>query len=83
MGYKENLYEKAKLNENQFFFKLYQWLKTEKVWEEKFLKISSSKRLFYILKDQSQSESCTVMSDSATPWIIQPVEFSRLEYWSG
>ena len=29
------------------------------------------------------SESHLVMSDSATPWTIQSMEFSRPEYWSG
>ena len=29
------------------------------------------------------SESHSVMSNIATPWTIQCVEFSRLEYWSG
>ena len=58
-------------------------MKTEKVWEEKFLKIASFKHLFYMLKDQSESESHTIVSDSATPWIIQSMEFSRPEYCSG
>ena len=30
-----------------------------------------------------ESESCSFVSDSATPWTIQSVEFSRPEYWSG
>ena len=29
------------------------------------------------------SESRSVMSDSATPWTIQSMDFSRPEYWSG
>ena len=29
-----------------------------------------------------ESESRSVMSESATPWTIQSMEFSRLEYWS-
>ena len=29
------------------------------------------------------SGSCSVVSDSVTPWIIQSMEFSRPEYWSG
>ena len=29
-----------------------------------------------------ESESHSVMSDSATPWTLQPMEFSRPEYWS-
>ena len=31
-----------------------------------------------------ESESCSVMSDSATPWTIhiQSIEFSRPQYWS-
>ena len=32
---------------------------------------------------ESASESCSVVSNSATPWIIQFMEFSRPEYWSG
>ena len=31
----------------------------------------------------SSSESRSVMSDSASPWTIQSMEFSRPEYWSG
>ena len=41
---------------------------------------------FKILLDvslQCKSESSSVMSDSATLWIMQSVEFSRSEYWSG
>ena len=30
-----------------------------------------------------ESESHSVLSDSVTPWIIQSMEFSRPEYWSG
>ena len=30
-----------------------------------------------------RSESHLVVSDSATPWTIQSMEFSRPEYWSG
>ena len=29
----------------------------------------------------SESESCSVKSDSATPWTIQSMEFSIPEYW--
>ena len=29
------------------------------------------------------SGSCSVVSDSVTPWTIQSMEFSRPEYWSG
>ena len=29
------------------------------------------------------SESHSVMSDSATPWTIQSMDFSRPKYWSG
>ena len=29
------------------------------------------------------SESRSFVSDSVTPWIVQSMEFSRLEYWSG
>ena len=31
----------------------------------------------------SESESHSVVSDSATPWTIQSMEFYRPEYWSG
>ena len=31
----------------------------------------------------SESESHSVVSDSATPWTIQSMAFSRPEYWSG
>ena len=30
-----------------------------------------------------ENESHSVESDSVTPWTIQPMEFSRPEYWSG
>ena len=29
------------------------------------------------------SDSCSVMSDSATPWTVQSMDFSRPESWSG
>ena len=29
------------------------------------------------------NESHSVVSDSATLWTVQSMEFSRLEYWSG
>ena len=31
----------------------------------------------------SECESCSVVSDSATPWTTQSMEFSRPEYWRG
>jgi len=37
----------------------------------------------YIQTHISMSDSCSVMSDSETPWTIQSMEFSRPEYWSG
>ena len=36
-----------------------------------------------VYTDISESERCLVMSNSATPWTIQSMEFSRPEYWSG
>ena len=30
-----------------------------------------------------ESESCSVMSNSATSWTIESMEFSRPEYWKG
>ena len=30
-----------------------------------------------------ECESCLLTSDCVTPWIIQSMEFSRPEYWSG
>ena len=35
------------------------------------------------LRKESESKSHSVVSDSATPWTIQSMEFSRPEYWSG
>ena len=35
--------------------------------------------IYHKVKD---SESHSIMSDSATTWAIQSVEFSRPEYWS-
>ena len=32
---------------------------------------------------ESESEGRSVMSDSATTWTIQSMEFSSPEYWSG
>ena len=32
---------------------------------------------------ESESESRSAMTDSAIPWAIQSMEFSRSEYWSG
>ena len=37
----------------------------------------------YIIQHSQRSESRSVVSDSATPWTIQPMKFSRPEYWSG
>ena len=35
------------------------------------------------IRIQSENESCSVLFDSETPWNIQSMEFSSLEYWSG
>ena len=35
------------------------------------------------VKNNCVCESCSVVSDSAIPWTIQSMEFSRPEYWSG
>ena len=35
-----------------------------------------------IASGKSESESCSVMSDSVIPRTIQSMEFSRPEYWS-
>ena len=35
-----------------------------------------------IASGKSESESCSVMSNSVIPWTIQSMEFSRPEYWS-
>ena len=42
---------------------------------------------FKLLSTTLESVSCSVMSDSATPWTVAPqvplsVDFSRQEYWS-
>ena len=29
-----------------------------------------------------ESEGCSVVSDSATPWTTESMEFSKPEYWS-
>ena len=34
-------------------------------------------------RQKISSESRSVVSDSATPWTLQSMEFSRPEYWSG
>ena len=36
-----------------------------------------------VIMDVTESETHSVVSDSATPWTIQCIEFSRPEYWSG
>ena len=38
---------------------------------------------FWAFSVYLESESHSVVSDSATPWAIQFMEFSRPEYWSG
>ena len=38
---------------------------------------------FWAFSGYLESESRSVVSNSATPWIIQSMEFSRPEYWSG
>ena len=35
------------------------------------------------MEQESESEGHLVVFDSATPWTIQSMEFSRPEYWSG
>ena len=44
-------------------------------------------RQFVYLRWKNQSVSCSVVSDSVTPWVAHqaplPMEFSRQEYWSG
>ena len=46
-------------------------------------KLTNTVLLISLLRPKSESESHSVVSDSATPWIIQSMEFSRPEYWSG
>ena len=36
----------------------------------------------FFIGSWSESESCSVVSDSATPWTIKSMEFFRPEYWS-
>ena len=38
---------------------------------------------FHFWAFESESESCSVVSNSATPCTIQSMEFSRPEYWCG
>ena len=37
----------------------------------------------HTMKVKNESQSHSVVSDSATPWTIESMEFSRPEYWSG
>ena len=37
----------------------------------------------YLYQTKHESESCSVLSNSAIPWPIQSMEFSSPEYWSG
>ena len=37
----------------------------------------------HLLLSVKWSESCSDVSNSATPWTMQSMEFSRPEYWSG
>ena len=39
--------------------------------------------LWDLLRLLSESKSCSVVSDSATPWTTQSLEFFRPEYWNG
>ena len=48
----------------------------------KCLLICEDSKEVLLLRGQSESESRSVKSDSATPWITQSMEFSRPEYWS-
>ena len=34
-------------------------------------------------KHHNESESCSIVFNSMTPWTMQSMEFSRPEYWSG
>ena len=34
-----------------------------------------------LAKSNAESESCSFIFDSAIPWTIQSMEFSRPEYW--
>ena len=49
----------------------------------KWLSYTHTHTHIYIYTYICESESCSVMSDSATPITIQSMEFSRPEYWSG
>ena len=42
-----------------------------------------ARQWFNIKHNGSENESCSVVSDSLTPWTVQSVEFFRTEYWSG
>ena len=45
--------------------------------------ILDTNSLPYVYTYVKESESRSVVSDSATPWTIQFMDFSRPEYWSG
>ena len=52
-----------------------------------YLEWINNKVLLYSTENYIQypiiSQSCSVMSNSVTPWTIQSGEFSSPEYWSG
>ena len=39
--------------------------------------------LYMFCKHHNESESCSIVFNSMTPWTMQSMEFSRPEYWSG
>ena len=39
--------------------------------------------IVYLLYVKSEHGNCSVVSNSATPWTTQTMEFSRPEYWCG
>ena len=47
------------------------------------LGILQARMLEWVAISFSESESLSVVSNSATPWAIQSMEFSRPEYWNG
>ena len=47
-----------------------------------FPKMEKAKTRINIFKFIVNSENLSVMFDSAVPWAVQSMEFSRSEYWS-
>ena len=83
--YTMDYYSGIKRNKTGPFVEM--WMDLERVIEsevsQKKKNISYINTYIWNLENWYESESCSVMSEFVTLRTIQPVEFSRPEYWSG